>query len=39
MGKEIKTNVMRILDKAKIKYKYYDYSKTGLTMVMKLQIF
>lgn len=31
MGKEIKTNVMRILDKAKIKYKYYDYSKTGLT--------
>ncbi len=31
MGKEIKTNVMRILDKAKIKYKYYDYSKTELT--------
>ena len=31
MPKEIKTNVMRILDKAKIEYKHYDYSKTGST--------
>lgn len=31
MAKEIKTNVMRILDKAKIEYKHYDYSKTGST--------
>jgi len=31
MAKEIKTNVMRILDRAKISYKHYDYSKTGLT--------
>lgn len=31
MSKEIKTNVMRILDKEKIKYKHYDYSNTGST--------
>lgn len=31
MAKEIKTNVMRILDKAKILYKHYDYSSTGST--------
>lgn len=32
MAKEIKTNVMRILDKAKIPYKHYDYSNTGCTV-------
>lgn len=29
MAKDVKTNVMRILDKEKISYKHYDYSKTG----------
>ncbi len=32
MAKEVKTNVMRILDKAKIPYKYHDYSSTGCTV-------
>ena len=32
MAKEIKTNVMRVLDKAKIEYNHYDYSKTGSTV-------
>lgn len=32
MAKDIKTNVMRILDKAKIQYKHYDYSKSGSTV-------
>lgn len=32
MAKEVKTNVMRILDKAKIPYKHYDYSSTGCTV-------
>ncbi|MEE1280836.1 MAG: Cys-tRNA(Pro) deacylase [Acutalibacteraceae bacterium] len=32
MAKEIKTNVMRVLDKAKIEYNHYDYSKTGCTV-------
>ena len=31
MAKDVKTNVMRILDKEKISYKHYDYSKTGCT--------
>ena len=32
MAKEIKTNVMRVLDKAKIEYNHYDYSKSGSTV-------
>ena len=36
MAKEIKTNVMRILDKAKIEYNHYDYSKTGCTVGMEI---
>lgn len=31
MAKDVKTNVMRILEKEKISYKHYDYSKTGCT--------
>lgn len=36
MAKEIKTNVMRILDKAKIEYNHYNYSKTGLTVGIEI---
>ena len=30
MGKEIKTNVMRILDTKNVSYKTYDYEKSGV---------